>query len=858
MSIFTTVSSSIMLILSMILLTTRPVASSYPCLDRDRSLSCWNEKSLALKKDEDEPALMLVQTRAMLMNRTQGRRAGPPHEHRRASVAAVVRPLRPLYGETQLESQLKASIAGGLQENVSRPQRVMKPLRPGATAAEVTGVAANSVGDLKIFLYGIGIDLALCLGCVIGFSYLRRVYPQVYQSNIEDMTAPRPSPDDTFFGWVRASWKVKLDDVVEARGLDQAMLLEFMHLVMKIMGFLGLPMIFLVGPLHCFFGGNAAGADTLSKWGMANVVTGSPLFYLHAAIVWATVVLVQYLIFRVQRRFMKRRRLWLMALPSPRATTILVEGIPEKNCSDSNLRDFFERIFGKNSVQDAFVMKNTKDLCVLISTRQAYQLSLAEAEFQLTTTGTRPMFVGIGGWQDTIEYYEERLKEVAKLIQQERERIEMLASEEHFAIMAKTQQLEDNSEEDEPDIVPLYEQTLRKIHSTSGFVTFVERKDAEMALCCRLTSNDEEYVVSMPPDPSDVIYEDLQKDSFRSQVDLFIGYGVILTLFVGFMPFVIGISTITRMELLEERIPAFGLIIRDYPDVATMWDAVVGSVALNFFMSFLPAFLTIIFYKFVILKAEAWLQHRVQQWYFYFLIIYVLLVTAIGTSLTGTARKIAARPLSAFEVLAESLPYASHFYLSYLPMTWVTHCVNLTRANNLLKFLFFRTVLAEDAAKERAEPEDQNFYGIGARSARHVLMAVICLTFSTLSPLICALGFINAFICRIIYGFLVNYSESRKPDLGGVFWCTQLHHLQQGMFLYIMLMTGVLLERASHPLPGCIAGSCLVFMAISYRRFQTFFQWDHLPLEHTAADDGDVMKKQTSTRQSYQQPELIS
>ena len=33
-------------------------------------------------------------------------------------------------------------------------------------------------------------------------------------------------------------------------------------------------------------------------------------------------------------------------------------------------------------------------------------------------------------------------------------------------------------------------------------------------------------------------------------------------------------------------------------------------------------------------------------------------------------------------------------------------------------------------------------------------------------------------------GYLLVYSETTKPDLGGEFWCLQLQHLQKGLFLY--------------------------------------------------------------------------
>jgi len=175
---------------------------------------------------------------------------------------------------------------------------------------------------------------------------------------------------DSFFGWWSASAAVTIDDVAEARGLDIAMLLEFSHVAMKITATVGLPLVLLVGPCHCFLGGYRAGApgtadaDYLSYWGMANVVDGHPwLYWLHAMVVWLVCITVQRMLFNAMRDFMKRRKKWLMEMPTMRATTVLVEGIPDETRSDKELKKYFDDIFGKpGTVAKAYVVKYSSGL----------------------------------------------------------------------------------------------------------------------------------------------------------------------------------------------------------------------------------------------------------------------------------------------------------------------------------------------------------------------------------------------------------------------------------------------------------------------------------------------------------------
>jgi len=57
------------------------------------------------------------------------------------------------------------------------------------------------------------------------------------------------------------------------------------------------------------------------------------------------------------------------------------------------------------------------------------------------------------------------------------------------------------------------------------------------------------------------------------------------------------------------------------------------------------------------------------------------------------------------------------------------------------------------------------------------------------------LGFICFFICRVAYTYLLVYSEIPKPDTGGAFWCAQLHHVQQGLFIYVLCLWLKMMER---------------------------------------------------------------
>jgi hypothetical protein len=114
-------------------------------------------------------------------------------------------------------------------------------------------------------------------------------FPWSYEGNLKTGQVKLEQPEQTFMGWAHASMALKREDVIKAAGLDHWLLLEFTHLSMKILGMLAIPNLLICGPCHVFLGGNRAGDDRLSYLGMANVVDGSNLYWLHCIVVWISV-----------------------------------------------------------------------------------------------------------------------------------------------------------------------------------------------------------------------------------------------------------------------------------------------------------------------------------------------------------------------------------------------------------------------------------------------------------------------------------------------------------------------------------------------------------------------------------------
>ncbi|CAE7575932.1 ERD4 [Symbiodinium natans] len=668
----------------------------------------------------------------------------------------------------------------------------------------------------------------------------RRVHPLLYEGNLDRCKVPFGSREllAESFGWLRAAAQLTTEEAEVAAGLDAAMLVEFMDLAMWILAVIGLPLICVLCPLH-YFCGTMVQEDKLSWIGMANVEHGSWLCWLHSGIVWFVVLVVEKSVGMAQGAFLVRRVHWLRAMPPPRSRTLLVEHIPPEFCSNDSLAAYFNSVFGREVVEVAHVTRSTQALRGLLSSVRRAEEQLREGEAFLERTGRRPTMMKPrsvqdftldspmrGEVRDTIDHWSEVLQT---------ERSALLAEERRLGLR----------EAAEPDFVRAY--------CASAFVTFWSRRDAEIALRVQYRADGLQFVVSSAPAPDDVRHQDLEKGG-AAWGETLMGYLCILFLFWVFAPFIIAFSAVAQLETLQTVVPSLHNIVTYWPILRSLWDGLASTLALALFMSSLPALLMVICSHLFVTKSERRCQLEVQSWYFFFLVVFVLLVPAVGSSVFYTMSRLVDHPKEIFSLLASTLPYTTHFYLSYFPLQCTFQVLEAARYPIAMKYLAMKALYGEEHAKALCEPEDQAYYGIGARSARCSLLLSMALTFCSLSPLICALGLVSFGLCRLTYGYLLVYSETIKPDLGGEFWCLQLQHLQKSLFLYVVLMTSVLLERSDSLGPPVIAACSGVMLLHQYLQFKRKYQWRCLPFEDLVHVDDEA--RISTTGVEYQQLEL--
>merc|ERR1740123_156971 len=198
--------------------------------------------------------------------------------------------------------------------------------------------------------------------------------------------------------------------------------------------------------------------------------------------------MTQFLIFDAMRRFMDLRACWLADMSAPRATTLLVEEIPEGKNTEAEMRRYFDDlVFRRPSVRVVHVVKDTSELDPLLQRIEVLRLELVKK------------------------------------------------GPEKPSIMAELAGLETSTK-----ILREQLDATDELNTYNAFVTFRDRQDATIALKIFSPDDEEEIVATVPPAPEDVIWRDLLADPVRQTLRDYLGMTCIAGLFFSFLPCILG------------------------------------------------------------------------------------------------------------------------------------------------------------------------------------------------------------------------------------------------------------------------------------------------------------------------------
>jgi len=716
----------------------------------------------------------------------------------------------------------------GLQPLITYLDGIIEP-NGTQKASVVTGIKQNDpTSDVQIMVVYMVSSIVVMFCCFMALVCLRRRFPEKYKQNEMAGIAPINLPDE-YLGLLRA-FMVTTDQAQQSMGLDSAMFLEFCDLCMRLLIAIGAPLILLLGPLTHFLEDHSDIDDPFALGGVLAMPPQSRMVWAHVISVWYVVIVSETMILHAHDKFLARRFEWLRAMPPPRATTVLVQGIPPSQQTDEGLRDYFSSMFSSDKIAEAFVVKRTGKLTSL-------QKKLAHMQSKLDEEIAKEEAQAAGDAQTAS--VEPAAVTTARKLRDE------VATEVEYERQCVLKEAQDGSP---------------KVFSSNGFVTFCAPREAAVALHLTFKPRREDMSVRLPPEPTDVNYEDLGTDVQYKLASETLGRCFTVFVFISVMPASVVIMTATSLEALEHVAPSVAAWISQHKMLESVVFGFLPTLLVQLVVSYVPTVFMLILGKFHRMLSRAWAQRTLQHYYYAFQILFVLLATCVDIVLPRTIKTVLESPRAVMPMLASELPAASHFYVNFMFLQCIIHASNLTRYPELAMYLGYCKIYDKEKARMQSEPEDQDYHGVGARSARLSLYIAIGITLCNVCPIITACTLINIACCRFVYGYLVIFAETRKPDLGGEFWVAQLHHLQSALIIYILLMMGIFEKFRPHfgPSPTTAVFPTLLY-AIHCWGNQRHMDWENLPFEEVVLH-GHAHEKEAKTAfaSRYAQPELMA
>jgi hypothetical protein len=275
-----------------------------------------------------------------------------------------------------------------------------------------------------------------------------------------------------------------------------------------------------------------------------------------------------------------------------------------------------------------------------------------------------------------------------------------------------------------------------------------------------------------------------------------------------------------------------------------------------------PLFIIISQFEGVVAFSEV--QMRAFSRYFLFQVLNVFLVTTIAGSVFDTIASVVEHPETAFEMLGNSLPRMSSFFITFVTIkAFFGLGVELVRTMALIQSAI-RVFFIPDPTLRTARSivagmraiDDPGWFPFHKILAQDLLVVVIAVVFAVVAPLVllpCAAFFIFS---RIMWTHHHLYVYESCFESGGQFWPKIFRRFIFGLIIAQMTITGqFILKEARHEAYATIA---LMFMTYLFLR-RTRARYDPssktLPLEVATVMDISISQEEASRRRAREEPD---
>lgn len=241
--------------------------------------------------------------------------------------------------------------------------------------------------------------------------------------------------------------------------------------------------------------------------------------------------------------------------------------------------------------------------------------------------------------------------------------------------------------------------------------------------------------------------------------------------------------------------------------------------------------------------------------YFMFQVLNVFLVTAIAGSIFDTLAIILENPESAFEMLGNSLPRMSSFFITLVTMkSFLGLGVELVRTLHIVqtgvRYLIFPNATLREKRLVRLGMraiDDPGWFPFHKILAQDMLVVVISVVFAVVAPIVLLPCAVFCLFSRIMWTHHHLYVYESVFESGGQFWPKIFRRFVFGLIVAQMTITGqFILKEARHEAYATMALMLMTYYFLRNTRARYDAPSSTLPLEVATMMDITVAQERES------------
>ncbi|KAL9082523.1 MAG: hypothetical protein Q9159_006349 [Coniocarpon cinnabarinum] len=630
------------------------------------------------------------------------------------------------------------------------------------------------------------------------FLILRTKFPRIYMprtflSSLRGQERTRPLPM-SITGWI-ATWFSTPDTVVlNTQTLDNFLFLRLlkMAVVSCLVGIaITWPVLF---PVNATGPGGQKQLDLISM-SNATVNTNKKSYFrwfAHAGCAWLYFGYILYMITRESIYYINLKQAYLVSpLYSERVSskTVLFVSVPDAYLEPHVLREMLGP-----AVVRIWIPRDTKELEEHVEERDKIALKLEAAETKLIKTANQNRIKAAKKSSSNSDDHAAETGDVASRYLKPKERpthrLKPLIGKKVDTIEWCRSELRTRI----PDVDSYQQKHARgetkALHSV--FVQFSSLREAQSAY----QSLTHHQALHMAPRftgmvPEEIIWKNLDIPWWTRSIKQFLAIAAVTAVVIFWTIPVAAIGAISNITLLTERWHWLSFLNKLPTFLSGIVDGLLPVILLSVLMMLLPMFLRFCA-RFAGAATLAEVEYRVQNYYFAFYVIQVFFIESIASGSFKSLLKILEQPSKAPGYLAQGLPGASNFYISYFILQGLGVVSGMLVAiGGLIVFIVLSKLLDSTPRKMYTRWRNLSPLGLGTVYPIFTGLFVIALAYSIIAPLVLGFACIGLYLFYLAYRYNFLYKNGAGYDTKGLMYPRALQQLFVGLYFAQVAIIGI-------------------------------------------------------------------